>query len=209
MNDTCLVYSIGIANQWSFDDALGDLGCEVHSFDPTKNMLKAHYAHKHKGVHFHPWAIGSTLPCHYNSAERVKSVYGELLSDFRSLSGIRRSLGHGRRRISLLKIDCEGCEWDALFEAAQESSPFLDHVDALYLELHPNEAMQMRTEGDMIKMAVVYEHIFKRQGFQMWFWHNNHGKARAHRKLPRQMAQIPGAKAECCFELALIRKRRV
>jgi hypothetical protein len=207
-NDTCLVYSIGIANQWSFDDRLGDMGCEVHSFDPTKNTLKAHYAHAHKGVHFHPWAIGSTLPCHHNSAERVKSVYGELLGDFRSLSEIRRSLGHEHRRISLLKIDCEGCEWDALFEAAHESRPFLDYVDALYLELHPNQAMQMRTEADMIKMAVVWEHIFREQGFQIWFWHNNHGKAAAHRQLPKQMAQMPGAKAECCFELALVRERR-
>ena len=31
----CLVYSFGINWDFSFDDAMGKLGCEVHSFDPS------------------------------------------------------------------------------------------------------------------------------------------------------------------------------
>lgn len=31
----CLVYSFGIGNDFSFDDAMAKLGCEVHSFDPS------------------------------------------------------------------------------------------------------------------------------------------------------------------------------
>ncbi|CAG2232362.1 unnamed protein product [Mytilus edulis] len=30
----CLVYSFGINNQWSFDDAMANIGCDVFSFDP-------------------------------------------------------------------------------------------------------------------------------------------------------------------------------
>ncbi|KAK3788434.1 hypothetical protein RRG08_049808 [Elysia crispata] len=32
---SCLVYSYGINNDFSFDDDMAKYGCEVHSFDPT------------------------------------------------------------------------------------------------------------------------------------------------------------------------------
>ena len=34
----CLVYSVGIANEYQFDIDMGKLGCEVHTFDPTVDL---------------------------------------------------------------------------------------------------------------------------------------------------------------------------
>ncbi len=34
-NKNCLIYSFGIANDWTFEAAMADLGCTVHAFDPT------------------------------------------------------------------------------------------------------------------------------------------------------------------------------
>ncbi|XP_077984284.1 putative methyltransferase-like protein 24 isoform X2 [Glandiceps talaboti] len=31
----CVVYSVGIGNDWTFDDAMEKYGCDVYSFDPT------------------------------------------------------------------------------------------------------------------------------------------------------------------------------
>ena len=31
----CLVYSFGIADDWTFEDTMAGLGCRVRAFDPT------------------------------------------------------------------------------------------------------------------------------------------------------------------------------
>lgn len=35
MKNTCLIYSFGIANDWTFEEAMSQLGCTVRAFDPT------------------------------------------------------------------------------------------------------------------------------------------------------------------------------
>ena len=39
----CLVYSFGVGEDFTFDDAMAKRGCEVHSFDPCKFQLSGQY----------------------------------------------------------------------------------------------------------------------------------------------------------------------
>ena len=57
----CLAVSIGIGNEWKFEDALVRAGCEVHAFDPTVELKAKHEKHAAavpKLLHFHFEGLG-------------------------------------------------------------------------------------------------------------------------------------------------------
>eukprot|EP00966_Prymnesium_polylepis_P219420 5076504-Prymnesium_polylepis.1 len=90
-----------------------------------------------------------------------------------NLRSIRRRLGHEHRRIRLLKIDCEGCEWDSLFDEATSGPSMLRDVDELYLELHLDRSAtgKLDSEEEIAKFATVYDLLFRRERFRTWFSH--------------------------------------
>merc|ERR1719265_2645587 len=57
---SCVVYDVGIANEWEFSDAMAKRhGCEVHAFDPSSGHLQQHWAHHQKHVTFHFLGLSS------------------------------------------------------------------------------------------------------------------------------------------------------
>jgi hypothetical protein len=122
-NDNCIVYSIGSNNEIDFEVAVKDhIGCEIHTFDPTLStpFIGSAYAT------FHPWGLGK-------DGEVVNFV-----TEFTtmSLESIMKELGHTHRKIDIFKIDCEGCEYDAMpavFEAIANGTL---QIDQILIELH-------------------------------------------------------------------------
>lgn len=191
----CLVYSFGIAMQWEFDDRMADSGCEVHSFDPTGAYIATHEAHVKRGVTFHPWGLSGGTPragCSDDSRRFSGGTYGNLTGPLLSLDRIVRRLGHVGRRISVLKVDCEGCEWDAFHHLATLQPPELvGRIDAIYVELHL--ALQMATSADLIKWASLYDLLFTRSGFRLWWLHENRARApgsSVHSELQRHATRL-------------------
>ena len=87
---SCVVYSMGSANEFSFERAiLKQIGshCDVHSFDPTSGS-----SNKPSGVSFHQWGLSNVNEGNYKTLDRIT-----------------QQLGH--RQVDIFKIDCEGCEW--------------------------------------------------------------------------------------------------
>ena len=128
-NDTvsqspCLIYSFGISNEWSFDEAMErTYGCEVFSFDPSMN--KPDHDHSQR-VHFYNLGLGQKdidhSPDNNWTIKTLKSIYQMLLPR------------HGEKVIDYLKIDIESAEWNVLPQIIE--SGMLSKVRQLGVEFH-------------------------------------------------------------------------
>ena len=124
--DDCVVYSFGIDNEWSFDEAMEQYGCSVFAFDPSMN--KRDHEHSAKIRFFNMGLLQRDEDSGFN---RWK---------FRTLSSIHRMLQpvHGDVDIDYLKIDIEGAEWDVLGDVM--ASGMLARVRQLGVEIHLSPA---------------------------------------------------------------------
>jgi hypothetical protein len=105
---SCLVYSFGSNGQFDFEEGVRNRissSCEIHVFDPSPpgtvaEKYKASRSASGKHVHYHQWPLGL-------DGKMVMGVPAK------SLATIVSELGHSGRRIDILKMDCEGCEWES------------------------------------------------------------------------------------------------
>lgn len=156
--DNCLVYSVGINYDWSFDEAMERFGCEVHSFDPTIDYPEGK---RSPSITFHHIGIGRNN--HTN-------VYGWRIH---TLDQIVKMLGHEGRTINYLKIDAEGGEFDMLAQQLLDGSGdfVLDKVEQIGFEIHFR--LDPRIEMDYYKWANQTVHYLHDLGFNVVKWEYN------------------------------------
>ena len=114
-NHRCLIYSFGISSDYTFEQAVGRLGCEVFAFDPYVS-----YPPKlAKNVYFEKLGVAA------------RNDPPNLLA---TLSSIFSSKNHSNTKIAYLKLDIEGHEIDGLEEWLKSGA--LDNVQQIALEYH-------------------------------------------------------------------------
>lgn len=109
-SNSCLIYSIGVKGDIQFESGIrqyvANQTCEIHSFDlnnrtprgrPVTDLLQS------IGGSFHHWGIMSSVENQPKGKTPWKTM-GQTIQD----------LGHSGRMIDILKVDCEGCEWESL-----------------------------------------------------------------------------------------------
>lgn len=105
----CLIYSVGSHGQYEWEDAvvalLGSHHCEIHVFDPGNYTRPGDL--EMKNIHYHQWGIKSSYNASSSPAQALHTAQTELLTFQQTLT----KLGHYMRRIDILKIDCDSCEW--------------------------------------------------------------------------------------------------
>ncbi len=137
--DKCLVYSVGINDEWSFDDAMADYGCQVYSFDPT--MTTGDHNHS-SSVHFYNLGLSSRDYTNGNGwrFKTLSSVY-DMLKEL-----------HGVRDIDYLKMDIEYDEWIVVPDIIR--SGMMSKVRQLAVEFHlpvEDTLSQMRRRARIIR----------------------------------------------------------
>ncbi|XP_041358400.1 methyltransferase-like protein 24 [Gigantopelta aegis] len=118
----CLVYSFGINNDWSFDDAVSrNIGCEIHAFDPSMNV-NDHF--RQPSIYFHATGLdGSDAKSQNHPTWKMGR-----------LQTIIKKLGHTNSTIDLIKIDIEESEWSAFPDMVLSNS--LNRVKQFCFEIH-------------------------------------------------------------------------
>ena len=193
---SCLVFSVGIGDAWQFDDALAtQLGCEVHSFDPTQQLRAQHEAHDVRGVHFHYTGLGKMRPNAYGTQGRGAAMLP---------LGAMMARWAGKRTVDVLKIDCEGCEWEAIRHVARNQPSLLRRVRLVLIELHITS--QLAGRGVLRSIVAFAEHVFEQHGFRVYRHRTNLGKVRDRWRASREVRDAGLDPEPCCYELHLMRE---
>jgi hypothetical protein len=122
--DNCLVYSIGSNNQIQFEvSSKEQIGCEIHTFDPTLKVPFVGGAY----ATFHPWGLG-------RDGAKVEAFDSSFTT--KSLQTMMRELGHTNRKIDIFKIDCEGCEFQAMPPVFDAIAAGTLRIDQILIEMH-------------------------------------------------------------------------
>ena len=126
-NKECLIYSFGIAKDWSFEDLMDEFGCRIYAFDGSVDYPEK----RGRNIRFEKSFIGFKD----NETENVKS-----------LTTILKEHGHSKTKVSYIKMDIEGDELTSLPVWLREGA--LKNVKQIGMEFHlrilPDENKQFR-----------------------------------------------------------------
>jgi len=148
---SCIVYSIGINNEWSFDDAMENFGCTIYAFDPSMSDAEDQFD-RSSSIHFRKIGLAA-LDQNETDDQEWKSL---------TLGSIRRLLGHQDRVIDYLKIDIEFGEWTVLPQIMKSGE--LVNVRQMAVDIH------FRSEWDLNK--------YREMGSILWSLEREHGMNR-------------------------------
>ena len=109
----CLIYSFGVANEYSFEQFMDTMGCEIHAYDPTVN---------------HPAKLGDNI---YFTKLGLSNTTAQ---DMDTLANILQKNSHTNAVIEYLKIDIEGHELPGFRDWIDTGA--LKNVNQMALELH-------------------------------------------------------------------------
>ncbi|XP_076055305.1 uncharacterized protein LOC143033706 [Oratosquilla oratoria] len=137
----CLVLSVGIGNDFSFDKAAARYGCRVISLDHTMpNWTHTAYGPR---SHFLNGGLGVNDTSIMFTLVTKDQPQGRLhFSSFFTLDTLLELIDATNRTIDILKLDIENMEWNILDRLLRSKSSALNRVKQLSVEIHLEALMK-------------------------------------------------------------------
>ena len=131
IDGTCLIYSVGIKQDWAFEDFMDDIGCKVFALDSTVS---------------HPPMRGNNI----TFSRLGVSIKPNKLDTLRS---ILQTNGHTMTKIFYLKLDIEGVELLGLSKWLNSGA--LDYVQQIAIKFHLHKIGSTLIFFEIIKRLYV------------------------------------------------------
>lgn len=195
----CVVYVIGVGDEWSFPRRAKANNCSVYAFDPTTDLRRRQEeAARRQGFKYYFLGLSGDAK-RSSSANSYGAVEGG--GALATLDELARSVVG--RPPSILSIDCEGCEWAALNEMASNPRAIevLRGVRVLYLDMH----FHLRSPPNVPQFVRALDFLFERMKFKLRWLRNGDGYPGDQKIV--DFLGVAGLQAGfCCYEAALVRE---
>ncbi|CAL4065852.1 unnamed protein product [Meganyctiphanes norvegica] len=191
--EKCLVLSFGIGADWTFDDAMDDIGCKVYSMDPTL-FLPDH--NRTDNIQFLDLGVGKERG--YQNITINKQVVKAKVDTYQ---GILHRLGILNSTIDYMKLDIEGAELDFLDDAITRWPHLLHNIKQIGIEIHTSKlkGKSKKSAWQKILKFWTYFHQLQCEKFQLvWSVAND---------VSSNLYQLNGQQRSGCYEILLINQR--
>jgi hypothetical protein len=160
----CVALTYGVQREYTFElDVRERLGCRVFALDPTVN----HKAELADGVYFLKWAAPSPAGVHEGVTNGVKQASGWVFMPPPLLANLVGVATHSQG-IPVLKMDCEGCEYQVWDHVMTHDPRFFTRVDQVSLEVHLSIAIGASSTQNVLNYGRLLS-LLHRSGHRLQF----------------------------------------
>lgn len=216
--DRCVVYSFGIADNDEFSNYYASQGCHVFAFDPTVE----HPREWKPNITFFPWGLLSGGDDAAHEEFGHIGLYGSVSGELFALPEIMRRLGHvaerqaggAPMRLAALKLDCEGCEYEAFRQLycwdtdALGAAPLIDTIS---VEFHMLMEMRVVTSADVERIRFAALYLRSRHNYSRYQFHTKPGMLAGYRGGARwvhpDLEAVGFSFAVCCYVYGFVSDR--
>ena len=114
-NNECVIFSFGIADDWTFEDMMDNLGCTVFAFDPSVNFPSK----RGRNITFEKLGVAAK-----KDQDKLMDTLGNILKKYH----------YENTKISYLKMDIESSELTGLPQWLSDGA--LKYVQQIAVEVH-------------------------------------------------------------------------